>query len=87
MAWWRFGSKASPGPGATRFRSVGLECLQQRLLRQLQTRHQTGLAGIGMLGRGLQRALQIVGHAQQVLGETLDGIGAGVVHLALGCVA
>ena len=70
--------------GGDALQIVALEGLQQRLLGQLQPGDQTGLAGVGVLGGRLQRPLQIVGHAQQVAGETLDGIGAGVVGLGLG---
>ena len=71
------------GLGRDALQAVGVEGLQQGLLRQLQPGHQTGRCALGVLGRSHQGAFQIVGDAQQVLGEALYGEGAGVVLLRL----
>eukprot|EP01089_Gocevia_fonbrunei_P007451 TRINITY_DN18597_c0_g1_i1.p1 TRINITY_DN18597_c0_g1~~TRINITY_DN18597_c0_g1_i1.p1 ORF type:complete len:154 (+),score=4.10 TRINITY_DN18597_c0_g1_i1:394-855(+) len=72
------------GLGGHALEVVGLERGQQGFLGQLQPGDQAGLGGTGVRGRGLKRPLEIVGHAQKVAGEALDGIGAGVVGLGLG---
>ena len=76
--------KGLAGLGGHAHQIVAGKGRQQRLLGQFQPRHQTGGGTLGILGGGLQGALQIVGHAQQVAGETLDGIGPRVIVLGLG---
>ena len=59
----------------------GLQLLLGHLNADDEVFHRS-LVGVGR--RSVQGARQVVGHAQQVAGELLDGVGARVIGLALG---
>ncbi|EGE55817.1 hypothetical protein RHECNPAF_850056 [Rhizobium etli CNPAF512] len=57
-------------------------------LHTLDQRGQAGIGrGLGLRRDGIQRPAQIVGDGEHVAGETRDGIGLGVLDLALGAAA